>query len=319
MRKLCLFFFSLFGIAASAQQSTVLSLQPDTCGKDALISSYSPNNNYGGHWDFLASAWTVNNNPSTTRALIEFDLSPVPANANIIGATLRLYHHTSINNNTGHSTLSGPNDGWIERITQPWTEYGVTWNNQPSTTTQNRVAVPASTSTTQNYLIDVTALVQDMMNDPSNSHGFLLRLQNESYYRSLLFASSDEAQQGLHPKLTITFSGQLASEPDACQHADTIITTTAGEYSYELPNVFTPNNDGINDSFNVLVNDTALRQLDLEIFDRWGRRVYKGPAPWDGNSPGGNPCTDGMYYYYAMGRFFEDSYAPRKGCFQLLR
>jgi gliding motility-associated-like protein len=148
----------------------------------------------------------------------------------------------------------------------------------------------------------------------------MLRLQNESSYRSLLFATTDEAQQALHPKLTITFVGQLASEPPACDHADTIIIThTTNEYGYLLPNVFTPNGDGINDSFNVLVADTALRQLDLEIYDRWGRQVYKGPAPWDGKGPDGKACSDGVYYYYAMGRFFADSYAPRKGCFQLLR
>jgi hypothetical protein len=118
-------------------------------------------------------------------------------------AELSLYHNPG-GNNIGHSTLSGPNDCYVERIITPWLENTVTWNNQPATTAQNSIIFPASTSNSQDYLnVDVTALVQDMIADPANSHGFMIRLVNEQAYRSMKFASGDYPNSQLHPLLMI--------------------------------------------------------------------------------------------------------------------
>ena len=45
-----------------------------------------------------------------------------------------------------------------------------------------------------------------MVNDPANSHGFSIALQNESYYRRLVFASSDNMDPTKHPKLEVTYN-----------------------------------------------------------------------------------------------------------------
>jgi len=45
-----------------------------------------------------------------------------------------------------------------------------------------------------------------MKNNPDQSFGFLLKLETESYYRSLIFASSDNTDPTLHPKLEITYN-----------------------------------------------------------------------------------------------------------------
>ncbi len=42
-----------------------------------------------------------------------------------------------------------------------------------------------------------------------------------------------------------------------------------------IPNVFTPNGDGINDKLMVFSNPNVKRILSLEIFDRWGERVFE--------------------------------------------
>ncbi len=83
----------------------------------------------------------------------------------------------------------------------------MTWNNQPATTTQNQVTLAQSTSTHQDYLnIDVTALVNDMVHDPTNSHGFMFKLITEVQWRCMLFASSDHVDTARHPKLEVCYT-----------------------------------------------------------------------------------------------------------------
>jgi hypothetical protein len=93
------------------------------------------------------------------------------------------------------------------RIIEPWVEEEVTWDNQPEHTSQNQVLLQASESEIQDYLdIDVTTLIQDMLDDPDNSHGLLFKLVVEEYYRSMLFASTDHEDPAKHPSLEVCYS-----------------------------------------------------------------------------------------------------------------
>lgn len=295
------YFLTLIAIyfIAVADAHTVVTFQPDSaCGKDAVVGSLSPNNNAGNHPDFIACAWTNQSIPSTTRALVSFDLATIPPGATILQATLELFHYVSPFN-TGHSNLSGPANCWLERIVQPWGETTVTWNTQPATTSVNQVNVPAPTSMTQNYSINVITLVIDMLNDPANSFGFELRQQNESYYRSLLFASSDMSNSSLHPKLTIVYDYDLA--PLAGCWSNFVISPAAPPPSgpdpvVHIPNVFTPNGDGINDSF--FADSVNYTVNEFLIYDRWGVLVFEARPgrSWDGQFSN-KECADGTYYY----------------------
>jgi gliding motility-associated-like protein len=65
-----------------------------------------------------------------------------------------------------------------------------------------------------------------------------------------------------------------------------------------IPNVFTPNGDGVNDAF--YIPNSGLTEYSLEIYDRWGVKIFESTAPeirWDGRSTSGMPCSDGTYYY----------------------
>jgi gliding motility-associated-like protein len=62
-----------------------------------------------------------------------------------------------------------------------------------------------------------------------------------------------------------------------------------------FPNVFTPNNDGINDYFIYDIGD--LTELNFKIFNRWGQCLYSAnEINWDGNFNSGE-CAEGVYYY----------------------
>ncbi|HRY33109.1 MAG TPA: gliding motility-associated C-terminal domain-containing protein [Bacteroidales bacterium] len=70
--------------------------------------------------------------------------------------------------------------------------------------------------------------------------------------------------------------------------------------AYQLPNVFTPNNDGKNDYFRPFPWHSVER-IDISIYNRWGVLVFETTEPyinWDGKDKNtGQLCADGVYFY----------------------
>ncbi len=66
------------------------------------------------------------------------------------------------------------------------------------------------------------------------------------------------------------------------------------------PNIFTPNEDGINDVFVPL--NYFRGSVHMQIFDRWGQLVFEAegvnPA-WNGKTPDGKNVSEGVYYWIA--------------------
>jgi gliding motility-associated-like protein len=63
-----------------------------------------------------------------------------------------------------------------------------------------------------------------------------------------------------------------------------------------VPNAFTPDGDGINDTF-APVLDCATSDYRLSVFDRWGQMIWSSDDPqaaWDGTA-GGDPPHTGVY------------------------
>jgi len=200
-------YFNVFQIILLLVSSTLISqetiiLQPGPAeGKDAMVRTLNPYQNWGDNEDLFVAAWTYNGDFGITRIVFNFDLSIIPDSSEIENAYLSLYYNPTC----GHEGHGGSNESYLSRITSPWEENTVNWNNQPDITIQNQVLLPSSTSPDQDYInIDVTSLVIDMINNEENSHGFMLQLLNEDVYRSLIFASSDHPIENLHPKLEIT-------------------------------------------------------------------------------------------------------------------
>jgi gliding motility-associated-like protein len=66
----------------------------------------------------------------------------------------------------------------------------------------------------------------------------------------------------------------------------------------DIPNVFTPNGDGINDRW--LVPYNGPERYRLAVLDRWGQTVHTANSPnqpWDGRLGNGENAADGVYYY----------------------
>jgi isochorismate synthase EntC len=225
-----IYVFLLLFTTINGFSQTTITLQPDaTAGKDATVWSIFPSSNFGSDPELVAEAWTWSGNPGAGRALVAFDLSSIPVGATIQSATLTLYNNPTSQNalfNGEHSHLSGSNASTLQRVTTSWNQNTVTWNNQPSVTSLHEVSLPEDTTPHENYVLNVMQLVQDMMNNPTTSFGFMVQLDTESYYRALLFATSDHPDSTLHPKLQITYTSSCTSlvlQPDAATGKDATV------------------------------------------------------------------------------------------------
>jgi len=88
----------------------------------------------------------------------------------------------------------------------------------------------------------------------------------------------------------------------------------------EVPNVFTPNGDGINDLF--VPYTEGLAEFTMEIYDRWGALMMSSTsasAGWDGKTTSGNDATDATYYYIIRAIAYNSSQFERTGFFTLIR
>lgn len=86
-----------------------------------------------------------------------------------------------------------------------------------------------------------------------------------------------------------------------------------------IPNTFTPNNDGNNDAF--FLDILNISNWKCDIFNRWGIKVAELSEKnnsWEGRTTSGIQCNDGVYYYVFLGEV-EKQTIKEKGFIQLLR
>ena len=90
-----------------------------------------------------------------------------------------------------------------------------------------------------------------------------------------------------------------------------------------MPNAFTPNYDGINDTYGP-VNYFPDEQANFLfiIYNRWGQKIHEATsingAPWNGTFDG-QPSPTGVYIYYLYYSPSENQQFEEKGTFTLLR
>jgi gliding motility-associated-like protein len=102
--------------------------------------------------------------------------------------------------------------------------------------------------------------------------------------------------------------------------ADTAWDTIYVTQGIYVPNVFTPNGDGQNDVFHVTAS--GLETYNIEIFNRWGQRVFTADSPnidWSGRSTSGVEDSDGTYYYIIKASDFHNTQYNFHGYLELIR
>lgn len=98
---------------------------------------------------------------------------------------------------------------------------------------------------------------------------------------------------------TPQISSQLKAEQEFA--LDTVaLDSTDG--TLVIPNVFTPNGDGIHDYFEVETDGITV--YDFTVFTRTGAQVFNSNSPrifWDGTNSAANDLEEGVYYYVIEG------------------
>lgn len=102
---------------------------------------------------------------------------------------------------------------------------------------------------------------------------------------------------------------QTANATYVCSFPDSINTSYGAASSYEiddkiifnnLPNIFTPNSDGINDNFKLLSKINIGDSFMIKILNRWGQIVFESTDSdfiWQGKNQFEENLYDGVYYY----------------------
>ena len=112
----------------------------------------------------------------------------------------------------------------------------------------------------------------------------------------------------------IATSGTGCSDT-ACSSIDVFINSV-----FVIPNVFTPNDDGLNDIFTVKA--IGLKTMNAEIYNRWGQKMYEWHTTnggWDGRTASGVLAPDGTYYFIINAVGIDKKEYLEKGAFTLIR
>ncbi|MEW5985316.1 MAG: DNRLRE domain-containing protein [Chloroflexota bacterium] len=148
----------------------------------------------GGNPDFLDSKFW--------HSFLRFDLSAIPAGAEVTGATLELVCAYTLGSDP-YATLN------LYPANASWAESSVTWSNQPG-----RNATPVANDRIDNasyltYEFTVTEFVQDWLAGTTANNGFRLEVvQTAAASGKVDCRSSDYATASLRPKLTVSWYPQ---------------------------------------------------------------------------------------------------------------
>ncbi len=119
-----------------------------------------------------------------------------------------------------------------------------------------------------------------------------------------------------------TYSVVLFATKGSCTDSVMRIITVEVPSKLEIPNIFTPNGDKVNDTFRLI--GSSLDEITAIIYDRWGNKVYDvtsntGNIAWDGKNLSGKDCADGTYFYIIKAKGKDGVEFEQKGNVTLLR
>lgn len=109
------------------------------------------------------------------------------------------------------------------------------------------------------------------------------------------------------------------TDADGCSTTDEILVIVKDKKVFYAPNIFSPNNDGINDSFQIFVKGE--KRFYLRIYDRWGEKVFESEdasISWDGTM-NNKKLPEGVYVYEVHLIFKDNVPLKHKGSITLVR
>ncbi|MBN4071501.1 gliding motility-associated C-terminal domain-containing protein, partial [Crocinitomix catalasitica] len=140
--------------------------------------------------------------------------------------------------------------------------------------------------------IEILDFVLDWYENPESNYGMMLKIETESVYRSMKFSSSDYSDSILRPKLVIHIDGESSS------------TSTVENSGIIIPTGITPNNDGVNDLWELDQLNQSYPNNTVRIYNRWGNIIFESngySTPWDGLHKGRELPTASYFFSIQYG------------------
>jgi len=111
----------------------------------------------------------------------------------------------------------------------------------------------------------------------------------------------------------------IISTQTGCVDSNTVCLDVLNGVVVTIPNIFSPNDDNINDVFSIKTE--GIRELSCDIYDRWGLKLYGWNGTtgyWDGTT-NGKQCSVGTYFYIVTVTDVKGVTETYRGHLQLLK
>lgn len=119
-----------------------------------------------------------------------------------------------------------------------------------------------------------------------------------------------------------TYTVTLYARKGTCLESAQHVITVEVPSKMVVPNVFTPNGDGVNDFF--FLEAKSLSEISVLIYDRWGHKIYeviseKGNIVWDGKNQLGKEVAEGTYFYIIKATGKDGANYDKNGTINIFR
>ncbi len=212
---------------------------------------------------------------------------------------------------TGNGTINWYSDVSLTNLVNTGTTYNPTVISGTTTiyyvtVTSNNNCVSASSATVSagNFNIQTVATANIYSGNaplPVNFSGVVTGCSFPTYSWTL---GDNTISNNQNPSHTYNAAGDysvtlIGKDPiSLCAATATLTIHVLDETIIIIPNIFTPNGDGINDGF--FVTTKGVKSIEGFIMNRWGQMMFTWNGlndVWDGKAPNGNLETDGVYFY----------------------
>jgi hypothetical protein len=234
--------FGAGSYAATASSGGTSTAYKRSVDRDTYLRESNPTQKFGGENKLKL----LNKLNEREYGLYRFDLSGIPAGAQINAATARFYHFKS------DAPQGAVN---LYRITADWTEAAADWASMANRFEDQVMAVIPPGPADQSWVeINLTALVQAWVNGGLPNYGILLQAtatDNEALYSSREAGASEQPQltviigNGPPSPVTVSVTGTLTGNPSPARDISrTLIRPSLPAYQPPVTRVLQPGPEG---------------------------------------------------------------------------
>lgn len=252
----------------------------------------------------------------------------VPSNTICTGQTV-IFTSITTNTPTSFSWTVNPSIevAYLSSVNQASTALGFTY---PGVYTVSLTVANASGSFTAAQSITISVTPRASFSASLNTIGFpnqivLTNFSSNATNYAWLFSDTPAVDTNTNTTHDYTSSGAytvslVAYNTNGCSDTSDYSFFISDTSGITLPNVFTPNADGVNDVFKPIAR--GIKTMKVNIYSRYGNLVASWETingHWDGYTPSGMLCESGTYFCVVEATGFDGKDYKLKGYISLFR